>query len=63
METKLKSQLKKMKAFRDIIMKIEDKIEDILFGSRSKLITKVITIAAAIYIIGIIIAGVLTKII
>jgi hypothetical protein len=44
-------------------MKIEDKIEDILFGSKSNRITKVITIAAAIYIIGIIIAGVLTKII
>lgn len=35
------------------------KIEDILFGKTASRITKVITIAAGIYIVGMIIAGII----
>jgi hypothetical protein len=42
-------------------MKLLDKIDDFLFGSKSKLITKGITIAAGIYVLAIIIMGLITN--
>ena len=52
-----------MKAFNKYIMKLADKIEDILFGSKSKRITNVITIAAVVYVTAIIIIAVVIKLI